>query len=472
MSQQLFHRRALLISPASLWYGALFCSGAAINAVSYRSVQPAVVSVAVLASLFACLSVVRWTGEHERRMLFNAFAVNWLMAGVAAVYANQWHDAFQLSNDAGWFFEHASQSGVGAVSDLRSVSEGALAIVIWAAVYDLFAAVGIERAPFVGILVNVSLVAITGVCAVRLAISLFGRDDSRLRRLTRIYCGCALLWLFGALHLRDAFVLLAATLLLSVWAKLLIRPTIGLALLRVVAVTALLTVTFALLRSEFVFLPALVVAAAVGALVLGRQGRRSFSTGHIVLALAIAISAAAGLSYYQEASGVISSGGDAYREMGAEESSQGSLGMALIVSQPAHWRLLLGVPYLFIFPIPFWQGFQLQSAYDLFKTLNVLLFYLVIPLWGMALWRLVRDRSARSIPIVFLTLFMAGVICAVALTSLESRHLGAFAVPLFIIAILPDLTIPSVLRAYQMLTALTLVAVAAVHVSWAVLKAA
>lgn len=70
--------------------------------------------------------------------------------------------------------------------------------------------------------------------------------------------------------------------------------------------------------------------------------------------------------------------------------------MTLIVSQPLPIRLVLGSVYLFVFPIPVWSGFQLESAYPLFKSLNAIYFYFLLPFLVISFRVLWRDAFSRT----------------------------------------------------------------------------
>ncbi|MCH7535820.1 MAG: hypothetical protein IH948_08790 [Bacteroidetes bacterium] len=144
--------------------------------------------------------------------------------------------------------------------------------------------------------------------------------------------------------------------------------------------------------------------------------------------------------------------------------------MALIVNQPMPIRLPLGSVYLFVFPIPFWSGFQFESAYQLFKSFNVIYFYFVIPLLILAFRRLWKDKSSGSPAMLFMAFVTIGFTLAVAGTSLETRHLGAFFAPVFVLALSPDMRLNIVRQNYRQLLYAFLGSVCLVHYLWLVIK--
>jgi hypothetical protein len=144
--------------------------------------------------------------------------------------------------------------------------------------------------------------------------------------------------------------------------------------------------------------------------------------------------------------------------------------MALIVNQSLPIRLVLGSIYLFVFPIPFWGGFQLESVQAFFKSANVVFFYFVLPLLAISLLKLVRHKRSRSVSVLFLLFLSLGFTVAIAGTSLETRHFGAFLIPIFVIATMPDLRADNERLQYKQYLFVILSGVIVVHLAWVILK--
>lgn len=154
----------------------------------------------------------------------------------------------------------------------------------------------------------------------------------------------------------------------------------------------------------------------------------------------------------------------------ARTSCVRSLGLRLVLNQPLLVRVPAGVIYLFVFPIPMWSGFANTSAYHWFKSMNVVLLYFVLPalvLAGKTLWSDASQRSAQAMFLVFVTL---GMSMAIAATSLETRHWGAFLVPMFLLCLVPDLAQPKLRRRYNRYLVMILGSMAGVHLVRFVLK--
>ena len=450
----------------------LMVTGCLLNIFAYQSFKPFVAFVIffMLSAFFLRLPLVG--GRFERVGFRLVFAVGWFMAGIAAVYANYLNDPFQNSSDADLFFLLAiSNEELRIVSpEANQNSEGAGAVVIWRAVYDIFAAIGFEKERYLGVLANVTFVAFSCVLAVKIARLVFGNDISRLNRLIFLFSMCGLFWLFAAIHLRDGLVLLAVTALCYVWTLYLTKPGMQSSVFTVLA-TILAFASFSFLRTEFLFVPLAMLVAGLSASFIHSNLRGTqkiytyviafigfITTGFIFLNLREALLSALFSGYFQ------------YSEAANLRGSSTSLGVDLIVNQPIPIRLIFGSVYLFIFPIPFWVGFQLDSAYHLFKSLNVLFFYALIPLMLLSFWVIIRNKAVRSPSLMILFYITIGFTLAIAGTSLEGRHLGAFLVPILVLVLLPDLNLKKYRNTYKIILITFLFIMAMLHFIWFVIK--
>ena len=444
--------------------------GSLLHIVAYESVEP-IVACAIVFLLGTCLLRISSVGGDFERVGFRlVFSIGWFMAGVAAVYANYLNDPSQNITDADWFFDLASGSESGSLEDFRAITEGAGAVVFWRAVYDTFAIIGFEKGRYLGVLVNVISVALSGVLAVKMARLTYGNDASRLNRLIILFSLCGLFWMFAAIHIRDGLVLFGVTALAYVWTQYLAKPKV-LSLLFVVGSTVFAFGFFGFLRTEFVFVPMAMLVAGVAAVLMfdkSRGYRKVIS--YTMVFVGIVMVGVVYLSFQKELFGALIDGQEGYAEGTKGEASSDSLGMALIVNQPIPIRLILGSVYLYVFPIPFWTGLQLESAYHLFKSLNALFFYALIPLTGLSLLRIARHRAVRTPALMFLLFLVLGFTLAVAGTSLETRHFGTFLAPLFVLALLPDLTKKKDCNAYKLFLGVFLFMMAMLHFVWLVIK--
>jgi hypothetical protein len=233
------------------------------------------------------------------------------------------------------------------------------------------------------------------------------------------------------------------------------------------------SVAFGYFRHEFSYIPIFMLFAALPSMVVFGGERRGFMKFSIYFLGLVGIVASGLLyqTYHAEVSLDTWDRFESYRGYSQDEHGSDSLGAKFIVNAPPYLRLIFGFAYLFVFPIPVWSGFQLESAYFLFKSLNALLFYALIPLLGLAVLRLTQVKSLRTPATMFLTIFGLSMAVAVSATSVETRHLGAFLVPLFVVAMIPDLTRKRERLLYATLLKLFLFMMFATHAAWALLKA-
>jgi hypothetical protein len=461
-------RKSLKINPLNL---GLFGFGALINAATYLSFAPVLLAILFYWFFYTLLYFPPLGGVWERRIFTRVFLAGFLMAGVAAVYANHFLDSYQLSSDAGGFHEMAatSPSRYLPLIPLQALHEGALAIKLWAVVYDFFAALGFPRERYVGILINVCAVALTGVVALKMARIVYDHDVIRFKRLILLFSLCGLFWLFASIHLRDSIVLLAVTALAYSWLYFLQKPDLSYRLIVVIASSLLAGAFFGFLRGEFIFVPIATAMAATTALMFGVQSKRRVIS-YILIIIGLGVAGWLVLNFGDAIQSTLTRGNQLYAAHGADQNGADSLGMALIVNQPLPIRVLLGSIYLFVFPIPFWSGFQSGTAHHFFKSTNVIFFYFLLPLLVLSLRKVWADKSVRSPAIIFLLLFSTGFTVAIAGTSLETRHFGVFLPPMFLLALLPDFCERSVRVNYKQLLMFTLTGVLLVHLAWVAIK--
>jgi len=450
----------------------LFLVGVFLHVLAYQSLAPIGVCILLFVLGSLLLVVLKANGRIEQKAYILTFSVCWVWAGVAAIYSNFFNDPQQNLLDAAAFFElaTATSSQLG-IAEIRALSEGAGAIVVWRAIYNVFSWIGFEKGRYIGIVTNILLVSMTCVLAVKMAKRLLGIGPAQLERLVVLFASCGIFWLFASMHLRDAAVLFCVTLLIYFWVRYLDdQNTRNLMLL--VAASIVESAVLALFRTEFVFVPLAMFAAGLAAVITVRSQKDRWLSKVVIVSIATFALSVFLLLYKLELFDVVSRGYEAYTLRAAEKNDVSSLGLDLIVDAPLPIRLIAGTVYLYVFPIPMWSGFQLSSVYELLKSLNALYLYFVLPLAILGAGRIVGNKLIRSPPALFLLFVWIGFSIAVAGTSLETRHVGVFMVPLLIFATVPDLADLKDRNAYIVWLLLFLVAVALIHLTWGVLKLA
>lgn len=380
-------------------------------------------------------------------------------------------DAGQLYSDAAGFFQMAVSEANGlSMLEIRQKYAGAIAILMWRSVYDFFAVLGFPKDAYIGILVNISAVALTSVVTLKMARLIYANDAYRFNRLALLFSLCGVFWLFSGIHLRDAIALLAVAMLGYFWLGFLSAPGVGVSLLKVAGASILAYVYLEFLRDDFKLLPIVMALVALVASLFCSSRLRGRKIPYGVMAICVVGIFVEIFSIGDEILAELSRKTEGYVLLMKESQADGSLGLSLIIDQPLLMRLVLGFVYIYLFPIPFWSGFQLDSAYALFKSFNAIFFYFTVPLILMAIWQLWQSEKDRSVSLVFLTLLSLGYSMAIVGTSMETRHLGMAFPFLFLIALLPDLRVGSSLQAYKEILALLLLSVFFIHFSWVWIK--
>ena len=410
-------------------------------------------------------------GLPEWQMFSRVYSVCFLMAGVAAVYANQFSPVGQLSGgDAAGFFNLATADAKGlSIVQIERLSEGAFAIWIWRAVYDFCDYIGFEKLPYVGVCFNTTVVSMSGVVGIKMARLIFGQDAYRFQQLTLLLASCGLIWLLSALHLRDGLVFFMVTVATYVWLWFVIKPSLW----RLILVTVI-SLGFAsillYLRREFAFVPLALMMAAFFSVAITSISRRRQKASSIVMAtLSFFIAIALLFNFGESLFLAMRAGADSYSTV-SRETGAGGLGYNAVVNQPLPIKIFMGSLYLFIFPIPVWAGLQLDSAYHLFKSLNAPFFYALLPLLAIATRHITLGVTARSNEALFLFFVSVGFVSSIAVTSLETRHLAAFLMPIFLFAILPDFRLKTIRRQYHVILAIWMFLLLLIHMAWGWLK--
>ena len=148
-------------------------------------------------------------GKYEYRNYFLSFGLCALVAGCAQQYSMLSLLTTPVSTtDAKTFEAFVLDSKLQTIAELEQVVNAPLPVYVWKALYRFSQAMGLGVGPWLGVLFNTMLVAISGVLTTKAAKAIFGEDDKRLRRVGNLYALCGLCLLLGALLLRDCFALL------------------------------------------------------------------------------------------------------------------------------------------------------------------------------------------------------------------------------------------------------------------------
>jgi hypothetical protein len=448
-----------------------FVTGCLLHLVCYESVEPSIVFLVFLFFGLLPLYPFNTPGGVEKKIYFRLFSIYWMMAGVSAYYAVFLHDYVQTVSDAAGFYELASGNAVGlSLEDLKVITEGSGAVMIWRGMYDFFEWFGFSKGMYIGILLNIVAVSLSGVWANKILNMLYGDDSFRANILLKMFSFCGIFWLYGGIHMRDGVVFAGVTLLLYFWCRYIYDLSTR-SLFYLVVATIAAMFFFVFLRGGFAFVPIAMGVAGVVSILLYKKGSYSQKFKiYLMSVLGILVFGLLVVLNLEMFTSKIARGYESYAGYASDSAASGSLGMSMIVNRALPVRLLLGSVYVYVFPIPFWSGFFEDSAYQLFKSLNAVFIYFLIPLFVLSLLRVFRYKQLRTPLVMFNLLLVIGFTLAIAGTSLETRHMGSFFVPMFIFSLLPDLKIRQNLIDYKILLGFFMLGVVAIHSAWIVIK--
>ena len=466
----------------------VFLLGCIVNTVAYWSVAPVVVlAVTLLATMGLALLLGRHTAE-ERNAVLIMFVVGWFWAGVSALYrvilgyenidSYTFHELvidpdFQpiepYSGDPLSWEGNFSTGRFAYEWFSLYVEQNAGVIIVWRLAYNFFARLGLGDGPYIGVTMNTAFVAFSVAMGLRIVKAIFGADAVRIRRYLLLCSTCGIFWLFASLHVRDSMALFCVTLRAMFWDFYRQKPSVR--TLSVLAVATLVSfILFGLVRSEFLFVPLAMIMAGAASQLIGMRGdgaarRWRFAGLGAVLAVVIVGVMVFYPTLFEAITALLEERGKVYGAVSADEGAS-SLGNQLIVSQTGLIKLLVATPYLLLAPLPVWVGFFSDLAYHLYKTFNALFLYGVLPLVGLALWRMARERNLRRPVFLFAAFCFIGFAAAIAHTSLESRHLGAFYVFLMVLALVPDLRKNEDRKRYRFGLTVLMVFLVPLHLAW------
>lgn len=448
----------------------LFIVGGLLSIATYGTPLAMVFPVLLAVPIFFVLVLRRERFPAAAAIFARSFAVGVLAAGIAAYYAIVLRDPYQLASDASSFFELSSRAGPArSLQDLQTITEGAGAVVLWRWFYDISAAIGFPREPYIGVSINVILVASTAVICAASARLLYGEDEYRTGRLLLFFTISGNMWLFAGIHIRDASILFIVMLLCHFWIAYLAQLQH-----RRVAVAAIATLLamplLEVLRAEFFYVPLLIGSVALASLNFsrGRGDNRFISLVSLVFGLVLA--ATAMIAFGDQIQAMFLTGREGYSDLSLAEARSGSLGTALIVEQPTLIRIALGVPYLYFFPIPFWIGALDPTVIMLFKSLNAVSFYFISAFLFAGAYMIVTNGRLRSPAFLFALGVPLTFSVSIALTSLETRHLGVFLPLFFLVSLMPDFRVLEQRRLLRVTFTLIALMMVFIHATWAVLR--
>lgn len=468
----------------------LFVGGALLADV-HRTLDP----LALIATLFALGAGATWLLSRGDRWVVRGFALTYgacvLAAGLAQAYS-QWAFGTPMStSDADAFYSAILRDPPYYRLGERFPVNAPYAVLAWQYFYKLCLACGLSFGPWIGVLMNAFMVGLVGALTVRIARELLDHDaqpgasasyathvhavslEVRLRRTGTLCATCGMFWLFGALFLRDAFTLLVNAVVLWTLVRMVQQMSTVRLLQALVVVGAGAWIVLGLRPASAPLFALFALLAVVTWFWYCRPGLgRLLAVG--ILAGGLVLLYARLHTAVHSVTGTVAAVAETYQRVGTGASGQGSLGMTLIVHQPLPVRLVLGSMSLVVNPMPLWAGLRSGMVdYIYLKAWHGVYLVAIVPLVIAGIREAVRAahrRDRQAAPPLFLALYVLGSLGAVAVTSLETRHLGQFLPAVILLAALPDLEDPARRRELRLTRAVWFGLVVLAHAGWAVLK--
>ena len=388
----------------------------------------------------------RILGKYEQRSFGSIFALCVSAIGLSQSYAQIIFGQIQTTPDAIWLYGISSDYFIqDDISISKLHTDGSLPVHIWNILYTINSWIGFENKPYIGTIFNSFLVGLSAGLITRTAGYIYGSDAKKLKLLEILLATCGMFWLFGAIHIRDSFVLFLITLLMYGF----IRTLSLFALRNFLVLTLILTfvsTSLPYIRDEAV--PLIIVLCMIGFMAWAcNKPKRRFSSLLLAGFTFFVFFSDPILQYITSTSEHIVRITGFYAQALLRSGGDG-LAYAWVVDQPFAIRLVMGSLYMNFFPIPLWAYFTpLYGEYHWIKGYHGFYMLAIVPFGIVAIYnvskRLVRGEPGLSLHI-FLTLSTISGLLAVAATSLETRHYGLFLSGLLILVALPDYKSPDI----------------------------
>ena len=394
-----------------------------------------------------------------------------LVSSLAQSYSSDNFNKVMSTLDANYFYDVVLNQSYNTMQELSTVVNAPLAVYIWKFIYQ-FIDVS-ESGPLGGILFNASLMGIAGALTIKSANILFGGDFRRLHKTSILFSTCGLVWLFGAVFLRDGFALFFNSLVLWALLNWLNKPsTIKFILATCATSISAFAMEYIREGSSHLFIGLAAIAIGVGFIRGKNPVVKLMIFGFALIIMIIGYGFIS--NQVDSALGVAEYRGTQYSSWATQGSRSDSLGVAFIASQPLPIKATVGSIYMLLQPIPAWGYLQPGlPEYLLIKGYHAVYMLIIIPLLisGIRLtFKLFLNRKKRNLNYVFIVIYFLATLMIVAVTSSESRHLGQFASSMVLLAAIPRTETKIEKRTMRDLRITWIVIVAAIYLAWAALK--
>lgn len=358
-----------------------------------------------------------------------SFSLCNLVAAMAQTYALSHFSTPASTLDANTFLTLITSRMNMNLQEMKTVVNAPLAVATWQILNGIWAKIGVSGGLWIAVQFNALLVALSSSTAMRLANLLIGENSDKLRYGVYLFPLCGMHLLFGSILIRDSFALFFNIVALYSLAKFITSPT-STSFSFAIFVNVVCGTAMYFIREQSIYLYMIFFLSALGVSMLSGK----ISMGKlIILCLAGVIAIASSVeiaSTLKNAADETDQKSSAYEGGSLASNRADSLGVSLIVNQPAPIKALAGSLYLFVQPIPLWGYFRNGlDEYLWIKGYQGLFTVVIFPslmLGTLLCMRRIEGENGKTALGRFLVLYLILSTMLVALTSLETRHHGQF----------------------------------------------
>lgn len=360
---------------------------------------------------------------HHRSVLVRVILGALIAMAIGYLFRSNIDDFMQQDSDAAYFFETASSGAYDFSLDASILTnENSLPLIAYGAIYNFFGDLGIRPDPALGILFNALLVVASQLVILAYARQRFGFDAKDSAKLALLMSFNGVLMMFAGIHMRDAFLLLTAT--LSVLA---FHPRAGVTKAtttahRFLTLLILMTLSF-LCRKEGFAVPLLVYLISS---LLPFDFQRQATRIKMLILLVLGLYVLAGTDVID----LVLDNYEAYKLLSQGESASGSLAYFLLYELPLPISILAGNILLLFIKIPFWRGMFFDS-YSFYMSMAAVQMIFVAPtLLAVAVYAVYHKLK---LDYLYLLLLVLSLLFLTAITSNQVRHFSIIYPALFIL---------------------------------------
>lgn len=410
----------------------------------------------------------------ERNAFLLTFSFCLLIGGVSQYYSQTYFETPMSTLDANTFYKLLqSKNGFYSFAELEQLVNAPLAVYVWQYVYGVFGILQLDKGPWIGVLFNALLVGISAIFTVKAASNVFQGDEYRLQKVGVLFALCGMFWLYGALFLRDSFVLLTNSVAIWTVTKLITRLS-AVNVVKSLIILAFCALAMIYLRDRAVYIIALFLFIGIAIIAF----RKSSGLGRVLVILFFCFIVLFQAFYMNQMfSGAVeaaSHSNEAYTHGSQATSGSQSLGVSIIVNQSLPVKAVLGSIYLLVFPVPIWGYLQPGlGEYSLIRGWHALYMAWLVPLFLAGMVCTIKQKvvDSKNIDTLYFMVFVALLsLVLVSVTSLESRHFGQFLPALIILAALPDGRRLEIKKLVNNSRILWFSLIAAIHFLWFALR--